>query len=59
MEWNVTADIQGLVNGAYTDYGWRIKDPVESDAAIQTTRFNTRENSGTAYNPQLVITYTP
>lgn len=55
----MTADIQGIVNGTYTDYGWRIKDPVESDTATKTARFNTRENSGTAYNPQLVITYTP
>lgn len=54
--WNVTSDIQAMVNGSLANNGWLIKDANESEWGQYWT-FGTREHAGSQYRPVLVVTY--
>lgn len=58
IEWDVTSDVQAFVNASLTNYGWRIKDQTESDPAGDfSSLFRSKENTGAALDPQLVVDY--
>ena len=59
LGWDVTADVQAFVNGGQANYGWRIKDQVESNPTDMEARIRSTEYTGTTYDPQLVVTYWP
>ena len=55
LEFNVTGDVQGFVNGSYDNYGWVIKCsdcPDDSEAW-----FRSKEYSEADYHPKLEIIY--
>ena len=53
----MTSDVQGFISGTYTNYGWRVRDQVESSATDRQSTFRTREYAGTTSDPQLVVIY--
>lgn len=60
LEWNVTADVRDFVNLAQPNYGWVIKDRTESQSSTNyQATFRSKEYTGTANDPQLVVTYAP
>ena len=59
LEWDVTSDVQGFVNGSYINEGWMLKDRYENAPKPRNwSRFRSKESKYTAHHPQLVITYT-
>jgi len=58
VRWNVTADVQGFVNGSFPNYGWRIKDSVENESPKKEAEYRTREWSNASQRPMLEIVYT-
>ena len=57
LEWDVTTDVQGFINGSYVNYGWRIKDRLESSSSENDfSKFKSRESS--KHLPELIVTYT-
>jgi hypothetical protein len=56
--WTVTADVQAFVAGTASNFGWMIRDDVESSATARNARFTSRDANVLAQAPQLVITYT-
>ena len=55
LEFNVTGDVQGFINGSYDNYGWVIKCsdcPNDSEAW-----FRSKEYSEADYHPKLEIIY--
>lgn len=59
LEWNVTSDVQGFVDGTYSNYGWRISDGVESSETPYEAKFHSRESNTVDKRPVLEITFTP
>jgi hypothetical protein len=59
LSWDVASDVAAFVASTFTNYGWRISDSVESSATDYRSYFDTREYTGTTYDPQLVVTYLP
>ena len=64
MTWDVTADVQAMMNGTVTNYGWLVKDSSERCSETQRTAFLTREHykhnkhdTETGLRPVLEITY--
>ncbi|MDP2953077.1 MAG: DNRLRE domain-containing protein, partial [Chloroflexota bacterium] len=57
LGWTVTSDTQGFVNGSLANYGWRLKDQVESSATDRLARFYSKEQTGVTQDPQLVVAY--
>jgi hypothetical protein len=60
-DWTITADVQGWVNGAYTNYGTLIKDNTETGsqyfAAFCARETSTSPCTVAANRPKLVVTY--
>jgi len=54
-DFDVTDDVQNFVNGAYTDYGWKLLGVEAGDDIYQ--EFYTKENGGTTYDPSIYIEY--
>lgn len=54
---NPTADVAGFVAGTTTNYGWMLRDDVESSATARTTTFSAKNLGTLGQAPQLVITY--
>jgi hypothetical protein len=57
--WNVQADVALYAAGTATNYGWSIRDSVESSATAYSSTWRTRENGTAALRPRLTITYYP
>jgi hypothetical protein len=57
LQWTLTSDVQGFVNGTFTNFGWMVRDSTESAAVAREGRFRSKESAGP--DPQLVITYYP
>jgi hypothetical protein len=53
----VTTDVAAFVSGT-TNYGWMLRDDVESSATTRTSTFSAKNLGTLAQAPQLVITYT-
>ncbi|MDO8688675.1 MAG: DNRLRE domain-containing protein, partial [Dehalococcoidia bacterium] len=58
LTWDVTPDVQAFVNGTLPNYGWRIKDGVESDSGTFLSVFDSQSSRVPGQRPQLVIDYT-
>ena len=59
LSWDVKADVKSFVEGASTNYGWRVADNSESSVVARTGTFNTRDHATTSTRPTLTITYYP
>ncbi len=59
LEWNITSDVQGFVDGTYSNYGWRLSDGVESSETPYEAKFHSRESNTVDKRPVLEITFTP
>lgn len=57
LEWTVTSDVQGFINGSLSNYGWRLKDQVESSATDHLAQFYSKEQTEVTQDPQLVVSY--
>lgn len=58
LEWDVTNDVQGLVNGDFDNFGWMIRDAAESnELAARTGKFNSSEDGNELRRPQLVVDF--
>jgi hypothetical protein len=56
--WNVTNDTQNIINGTYTNYGWRISDSSEGGGGTITSQFYSKEYMiNTSRRPKLDISY--
>ena len=56
--WNVLSDVQDVVNGVETDYGWLLKDTAEGTAQFRW-QFHSRDVATSGNRPYLRVTYTP
>jgi hypothetical protein len=54
---DVTGLVQGWVNGSFANQGLMLRGPESSGSSSARLGFETRENSGTTYDPHIVITY--
>jgi hypothetical protein len=59
LTWSVTADVQGFVNGTFTNQGWRIADSAEGAVLAREGLFASREAGTATQRPRLVVTYYP
>jgi len=59
LEWNVTSDVQAFISGSQGNFGWRIKDQIESASGDFQSTFGSREATDTEHDPRLVIVYQP
>jgi len=57
ITWNILADVQGWVNGTYSNNGTLIKDQTESSSTAYTASFSSREDATTTNRPQLTVSY--
>ena len=61
MQWDVTNDVQNMINGNYLNNGWKLSDEVDWDRAnIPIIRFYSQEyqgNNTNTYSPYLKITF--
>ncbi|MBI4337097.1 MAG: DNRLRE domain-containing protein [Chloroflexi bacterium] len=57
VTWDVTADVQAMVNGVATNYGWMFIDAVENSSTAYVTAFSPRESVLSSVRPVLVIQY--
>ncbi|RLG81320.1 MAG: hypothetical protein DRO09_02110, partial [Thermoprotei archaeon] len=56
VEWNVTDDVQGMVDGTYDNYGWCIKFHTEGlSSGYSQALFYSKEYDG--YDPELYVEY--
>lgn len=55
--WTVTADVQGFATTPATNFGWMIRDDVESAATARTATYATKNASVLSTSPQLVVNY--
>jgi len=55
VEWDVTSDVQAMVNGSVDNYGWMIKDKNEDSLIKQESKFYSRERP--SKKPELIIMY--
>lgn len=53
----VTTDVAAWVSGSAANYGWMIRDDVESSATARTTTFSAKNLGTAAQVPMLVISY--
>jgi hypothetical protein len=57
VNWDVTNDVAGFVNGSFNNNGWQIADVDESSATNTVAVFRTRESANAAIRPVLEITF--
>jgi hypothetical protein len=53
----LVADVQSWLDSPQTNFGWLIRGELEGEAAGTAKRFDSRENSSTAFRPVLSVTY--
>ena len=56
ITWNILADVQGWVNGTYSNNGTLIKDQTESSSGY-TASFSSKEDATSGNRPQLAVSY--
>jgi hypothetical protein len=54
---NPTSDVADFIAGTTTNYGWMLRDDVESFSSTYTSTFVAKNGTNPAQAPQLVITY--
>jgi len=62
LSWDVTSDVQSMVTGAFTNYGWVVRDQGEgaSGEGNRLGKFYSKEyTTDTTLRPKLEISYTP
>lgn len=59
LNFDVKADVKSFVEGASTNYGWRVADASEGSVTARTGGFRTREHATSSTRPSLTITYYP
>lgn len=57
IEWDVTGDVQSMIDGAITNFGWMIKDSTEEQSPTQQSQFNSSNHSTETKRPELVIDF--
>jgi len=58
-EWDVTTDVQAFVDGTYPNYGWLIKDEIESASSVKGANYYSKEyTDDPTKRPYLEVTYT-
>jgi hypothetical protein len=57
LTWTVTSDVASFVLSAAPNFGWQVKDTVESNATARTATFRTREYTTAALRPTLTVVY--
>ena len=55
VEFDVTDDVQGFVDGSYSNYGWVIKP--EGWSGNGYAAYRSKEYSSSSYHPQLIVEY--
>jgi len=55
----LVTDVQSWLDSPQTNFGWLIRGELEGEAAGTAKRFDSRENSSTAFRPVLSVTYSP
>ena len=55
VEWELDDDVQDMIDAVVSNYGWKVKDNVESGGAIKYGAFRSREYD--SLDPELVIIY--
>jgi len=58
VEWTVTDDVQGMINGDYDNYGWCIKAHDETHGPRDKSRIFFYSKEYDDYDPELYIEYT-
>ena len=53
----VTTDLAAFVAGTATNFGWMLRDDVESSATVRTATFSAKDLGTLAQAPQLVVSY--
>ena len=54
---DVTTDLTAFVTGSASNFGWMIRDDVESSATVRTATFSAKDLGTISQVPQLVVTY--
>ena len=59
LEWDVTGDVQGSLDGDFTNYGWMIRDSSEDSGTGREGIFHSSESTGNTelQRPQLVVDF--
>ncbi len=57
LSWNVTSDVQGFVDGVYSNYGWMLKDSQENSSTAYEAKFHSRESNNIELRPILEIQF--
>ena len=55
VEWELDDDVQDMIDAVVSNYGWKVKDNVESGGAIKYGAFHSKEFD--SLDPELVIIY--
>jgi len=55
VEWELDDDVQDMIDAVVSNYGWKVKDNVESGGAIKYGDFRSKEYD--SLDPELVIIY--
>lgn len=58
LSWNVTADVQAMVDGSVSNHGWRIADAQEDSSTEYGCKFGTMETNDGTQRPKLTVTFT-
>jgi len=59
VEWDVKTDVQAFVDGTYPNYGWLIKDEIESASSVKGANYYSKEyTDDPTKRPYLEVTYT-
>lgn len=53
----VTSDVQSIVSGSKSNFGWMIRDDAEGSASTLTETFSAKDLGTLAQAPQLVVSY--
>jgi hypothetical protein len=54
---SVTTDVAAFVAGSASNFGWMLRDDVESSATVRTSTFSAKELATVGQVPELAITY--
>jgi hypothetical protein len=57
VPWDVTADVQSFVTTPANNFGWMLRDDVESSGTTRTGAYATKDSSILGGAPQLVVNY--
>ncbi len=55
VEFDVTSDVQSMINGSLVNNGWMLRDSSENSASSRQTQFDSGNASTELHRPQLVV----